>query len=435
MRHVATACAYPSHHCREIQPVSVIWARGRRFLVLAAAGAALCISTGRPIAAEVFVLNSGGRVVGELINRDQSPRRQYLVRTPDGGQVTLEKSQVQRVLYPSAAELEYEKIAPSYPDTVEGQWKLATWCGEHGLHSQRKAVLERIVELDSDNAEARRVLGFHQVQGKWVTTDEELKARGYVRYKGRWKLPQEIEIIKSQEQVDLAEKEWVKKIRMWSAWLNSDKGHAAADNFQAISDPYAVKALAAVLKSDNHPASRVLYIEILAKLGTPAAITALAVTSVEDEVEEVRSTCLDYLKKKKSPDAVAYYVRMLAGKDNRYVNRAAFGLQVMNDRSTIGPLIKALITRHTYKVASGGDPNSMTTTFGTHGTPGSGMSVGGGGPQYIVQDSMNQPVLDALVQVAGGVNFGFDVKAWKNWFATLKQRDIVDGRRGKERAP
>jgi hypothetical protein len=48
---------------------------------------------------------------------------------------------------------------------------------------------------------------------------------------------------------------------------------------------------------------------------------------------------------------------------------------------------------------------------------------------------MNQPVLEALVQLAGGVNFGFDVKAWKNWFATLKQRDIVDGRRGKEGAP
>ena len=122
---------------------SVLW---NRMLATAAVGMAIAASTAQ---SDVFVLNNGGRVVGDLLNRDESPRATYVVKTSAGAEVTLEKSQVQRVLHPSAAELEYERIAPSYPDTVDGQWKLAAWCLEHGLISLRKPHLERVIELDS----------------------------------------------------------------------------------------------------------------------------------------------------------------------------------------------------------------------------------------------------------------------------------------------
>ena len=70
--------------------------------------------------AEVFVLNSGGRVTGQWINRDESPRKTYVVKLAGGGQLTLQKSQVKQVLRARPEQLEYERIRPSYPDTVEG---------------------------------------------------------------------------------------------------------------------------------------------------------------------------------------------------------------------------------------------------------------------------------------------------------------------------
>ncbi|MFH1268203.1 MAG: hypothetical protein ABIK89_20990 [Planctomycetota bacterium] len=38
---------------------------------------------------EVFVLASGGRVEGELLNPDESPRQSYVVKTQAGVEITL----------------------------------------------------------------------------------------------------------------------------------------------------------------------------------------------------------------------------------------------------------------------------------------------------------------------------------------------------------
>ena len=69
------------------------------------------------VLAEVFLLANGGRVEGELLNPDQKPRESYLVRTVTGGQLTLSKDQVKRVVALSEAELRYEELLPRMPQT------------------------------------------------------------------------------------------------------------------------------------------------------------------------------------------------------------------------------------------------------------------------------------------------------------------------------
>ncbi len=54
----------------------------------------------RQATGEVFVLRSGGRVVGELLNPDEIPRKKFIVKTAAGAQVTLDRSQVKQVLHP-----------------------------------------------------------------------------------------------------------------------------------------------------------------------------------------------------------------------------------------------------------------------------------------------------------------------------------------------
>ena len=106
------------------------------------------------------------------------------------------------------------------------------------------------------------------------------------------------------------------------------------------------------LTEDDVPQFRMLYIEVLANLATSKALKALAVCSIEDPVEEVRLTCLDYLEKKKSPAAVKYYEGKLRSKDNRVVNRAGNGLGRLEAESAIQPLINALVTKHKYKITT-----------------------------------------------------------------------------------
>src|SRR5271157_4179319 len=69
-------------------------------------------------------------------------------------------------------------------------------------------------------------------------------------------------------------------------------------------------------------------------------------------------------------------------------------------------VIKALITTHKEVVSNGGGPGSMTTTFGTRGTPGGGLSMNQK-PKVIQYELKNQAVLNALVAITGQ-NFDFD---------------------------
>jgi len=379
--------------------------------------------------ADVFILANGGRVVGELVNPSQvPPRATYTIETPAGCRVTLSRSQVKERLRPRPAEIEYEKTRPRYPDTVEGQWALAEWCRENTLLAERKIHLERILELAPDHEKARRALGYFLRDGEWTTEEQTRKKDGYIRYKGRWRLPQEKKLAEEQAATKAAQGEWKQKLNRWQEWLATNKAPLACENIRKIDDPSAIPALADALKKDSRDQARMLFIEALARIGTPVAVRVVSVQALEDPIEEVRLTCLDYLKQVKGREAADYFIRRLRSADNVEVNRAAVGLRCLDDRSAIGPLVDALITVHKFKVSSG-NPGQMSTTFGTGagGAPG-GLSVGGG-PKIITRTLTNQAVLDALISLTDGVNYSFDVGRWKAWYAAQKKHQGVDARR------
>ncbi len=387
--------------------------------------------------AEVFQLANGGRVEGEWLNRDEPERQNYEIRLPSGGKMILANAQVKQVVAARPEEQEYQKIRPQYADTPAEQWKLAEWCEEHHLSAQRTAHLRRVIELDPNHVDARHALGYSQVDGQWMTQDEAMMKQGLRRYKGRWRTAQEIELIEGKRKQELAAKDWYQKLKLWRGWLGGNKDQQARDSITGISAPAAVGALASALKEDTQPPARLLYIEALDKIGDLTAVGVLAKQSLEDPVEEVRLTCLDHLEKAKHPEVVSYYVSQLKSKDNRMVNRAAIGLSRMNDPSSIGPLIDALITTHKFKVTTGGGgPGSMTTTFsknpGGGGSPGGmggvGMGMGGGGPKIISQQISNQAVLDALATLTKQ-NFGFDLRRWHAWYNAQQKSDVLGSRR------
>ena len=382
-------------------------------------------------AADVFVLSGGGRVTGELLNPDESPRKQYVIQTDDDAKITLDASRVRKVLRSRPGEAEYERIAPTYPDTVAGQWELAQWCRDHKLTVQRQVHLRRVIELDPNHAEARRILGYHQVDGQWVTYDEVMTKRGYVKHNNKWMLPQEVQIAEDKKKLEAAQQEWFQKLKRWRGWLGTDRDQQGRLSIVAITDPDAVRALATDLRDENNPQTRMLFAEALAKIDAPEAARALAIAAVYDDVEEVRLTCLDHLQAKPRPDVVSYFIGKLRDKksSNEVINLAAVGLGRMKDPVAIGPLIEALVTRHKFKVVQPGGDGAMSPSFGKGPNGGgTGLSMGGG-PKYIHRDISNPAVLDALVALTGR-NFSFDKEAWKAWYASQKKSpDKIDARR------
>ncbi len=390
--------------------------------VLLLVGCCLC---GRPAAGEILVLDTGGRVAGKLLNADESPREKYVIQLTNGSRLTLAAGQVVQVLHTRPEELQYEQVRPQYPDTVDGHWTLAEWCRERGLADRRTEHLRRIVELDPNHTQARRALGYSQVQGEWKTQEEYMLEQGYRRYRGRWMTTQQIELLEKQRTQEVAEKEWAQKIRRWREWLGTDRDTEGRQNILAVTDPLATAALKRLIEEDRVYQARLLYVDALEGIGTPAARAVLAERSIVDPHVEVRERCLDRLEESGDHSVVEFFVHKLHSKDNRVVNQAAVGLARMRQPSAIGPLINALVTTHKYKLVSGGGSGSMSTTFGSSG--GGGLSVGGS-TKIISRQIANQGVLDALV-VLTGQNFSFDQRAWKYWHSTQKKRAHLDARR------
>ena len=373
-----------------------------------------------------FLLTNDGQLTGELLNRDESPRQKYVIRTADGTTITLEKGQVKQVVSQSAAELEYEKIAPTFADTVEDQWRLAEWCKEKSLTRGRQIALERVIELNPDQKQARIALGYSQLDGQWIQPDEARKKRGYVNYHGQWLLPQEIELLEKKHADDLAEKKWFTTLKQWRNWLDDpaqvDQAH---DNIKQISDPTAVRALVQSLDTEKTRDVCVWYIQALGKIG-PAAVRTLVEHSLDDPDEEIRLSCLDQLIGQPTLAATPLYVAALRNKDNVQVNRAGYALGRLGDKSAVAPLIDALITTHKFTAIEGaGNPNQMSAGFSKTG--GGGLSMGSSA-KIIKRDLNNQQVLDALVALTGA-NLGFDKTAWKNWYSSQQKPGAIDARR------
>jgi hypothetical protein len=364
-------------------------------------------------------LTTGSTIFGELLNFSEVPRQTFRLRLEEGIEVDIPRSAVVEHGPVRREKLEYERRWPTCPDTVEAQWELAMWCRDRTLNAERDRHLRRILELDPNHAEARRLLGFFSDDGEWKTREERMRADGYVLYGGRWMLPQAVRLLEQERKIKAAQGEWKQKISRWQSWLGGNRQELARENLQQVNDPFAVDALVEALKTERRPWVRLLFVEALARIGTARAEQALAYWALADSAEEVRMTCLDHLKKRHSPAVVDYFVGKLRSADNVEVNRAAVALRQLGDSSAIGPLIEALVTTHKVKISSG-NPGQISMSFGTGGT---GMSVGGG-PVVVTQAMQNREVLDALVALSG-VNYGFDQARWRAWFAAQRRSETA----------
>ncbi len=312
-----------------------------------------------PAQADIYVLANDGQVRGELNNTDESPRQKYVILTPEGVTVTLDRGQVKQIIPQSAAEIEFEKIRPTFADTAEDQWKLAEWCRENSLTSQRQDVLEHVIELNPDMRQARLALGYQQVDGHWMQKEQIMQQRGYVRYKGEWRLPQEVELIERRQKEDAAERQWFGTLKRWRMLAGRIRPCRSSPRFAAC-DPRSARragAAASIAPFGARSSVRMLYVQALAAVGTPAAMRTLVDHSLDDGDEEIRLACLDRIVGQPTPEIVAAYVAALKSDSNVRINRAARALGRLGDKSAVGPLIDSLVTTHVVQEGAE-NPNS-----------------------------------------------------------------------------
>ncbi|MGE0758748.1 MAG: HEAT repeat domain-containing protein [Pirellulaceae bacterium] len=373
--------------------------------------ACICCST-MAAQADIFYLTSGGRVEGELLNPNESPRQTYWLQTSHRGRVRLTRPQVERVEARSEAEKRYDAFVATMADTIESHLDVANRCEKAGLKAQREYHLEQVLRLDPNHEATRRELGYNLVDGVWLRPDDFMRNQGYVRHGGAWRLPQEVTLLEAAEAQEAKIVEWRKNIKRWRDWFikGGDRAAEGRAEIVQIRDPLATTALVECLTRDKDPpAARLLYIEALGEIGGPGAVATFVRLALEDPNPNIQEACLDRLAKSGSKAAVRQFVQALDHNENAIVGRAGVALERMKDPEATLPLIEALHTEH--KVVIGG--SQMNPTFSGDG--GAGLSMGGG-QKVLTVPFNNQSVLRALLTLHLGVNFGFDEKRWKAWY-------------------
>lgn len=387
------------------------------------------LAASRSVGADVFYLNNGGQVEGDLLNPEQSPREHFVVGT-ELGRIVLPVATVKRYLPKSAEEKRYEALLERMPDTVEGHWIMAEQCREMRLREFRRYHLEEVLKRDPDHAPARHGLGYSRHGEEWILPDVWHRENGYVKYKTQWVLPQEKWLAEQAEAAEKQEKDWYKQIKTWKSWIEKGRGKEAEalQNIQAIKDPMAAPAIAGMLKSDKEPpVIRRILIDALHDLPSGAATGAMVDAALHDDDRAIRERALDYLEKFARASAKAAFLNGLKSKENLTVQRSAVGLGRLKEPDTIPELIEALITEHKVRVGSGG--GNMNPVFSSNPQGGGlgGLNMGKK-PQYVMVPVKNQAVRDALAALSG-INLEYDKERWTQWHVQTRTPVAVDLRR------
>lgn len=403
---------------------------------------------------DVIRLKNGGEVRG-LVERSNlgvnQPR--VVIQTLSGGRVVVGRDDVEFVSPRSLKVEEYETRARSLPDTVEAHGELAEWCRKNLLKDQRTEQLEAILDLDSGHPETHKALGHVLQNGSWLTRDEWMASRGYIKYKGRFVTQQELDLLEKSAAEREAEREWFPKVRLWFGWASGSNVERQSDGInrlRSIDDSNAVPALTNVMGKHRDDDVRLLYVERLGAMQGPKPVRLLVERSLLDEDQEVRGTARGGIKPDQFELALDYYVPELKHDSNSVVNRAAAAIERMGDINVAPYLIEALVTEHKWKAQV---PVHSASTVGMSSDGQVGMlapsTISGAGmlpadvevalrtgqlPYGAIvvpppgmrprtrtvtykADLKNEQVLSALQKITGQ-DFGYNKRDWQVWWAT-----------------
>jgi len=382
--------------------------------------------------AEEFHLASGGLLHGEWLNPHRQPGSEYLIRTDKGLTLKLGDRQVLEVQKLTSYEEEYEARLARCGDTGDEHWQLAQWCASRKLLDQQQKHLERAVELDPNHEKAHHGLGQTYKDGQWTKADDRQRADGYIKYKGKWRTIQEIELFEVQAKRQLLEREWANRLRRLRQDLESPRAKEAWLAIEAIRAPEAVKPLVQALGKEPTRDVKFAYTQVLANINTGDAVAALVYCSLNDPDVEMFHDCFTKLVKAKAPKLSETYIASLSDKDNARVNRAALALGMLKDKTAISPLIDALATRHPTVVGgnNSGIPAEGYAASFSKGTTDSLGNVGNGSssfqhgdePKLVIVTIRNEEVLTALTKLSDGADFGYDTTAWRYWLSQERKR-------------
>jgi hypothetical protein len=382
------------------------------------------LAWGNMAAADIVELRDGGVLVGKVLN----PTGGLTVRiqTEDGAIVELDRKLV-KLRISMDRELEYIDQVKTRGDSIEEHRAIVEECIKNGLTTLASAHRERIVELDPGDRQSWEHLKYFkdEVTGKWLRREVVMYRRGKIKGdKGRWYTWQEKALMdmdrKFTEQRVAAEKEFQQRLKGLEGGPKQQS--EAQAYFQGLNNPLVIGKLLKLFREESSR-DRSFLMGLLQQMPPHAVAPAMISIALEDQDMTYVNQALDYLEQ--SEDRVREMaLASFAGKlsNNKIRDRAAYCMAPLADERFIGMLINSLLS--TDLVMPAGPPGALNAGVGRDG----GVGFGGGNQQPQRRVNQHKNVLATLSQLTSQ-NFGYDIQAWRIWFAQTYAYENLDLRR------
>jgi RNase P/RNase MRP subunit p29 len=390
------------------------------------------ISAGYLARADVLKLRDGRQWEGTIISETD---QEVVIRTA-GGPVTVPKSDIATLSRgPSRQEQYAERRRALAEGDVAGHLALARWCREQNLVSEARGEYQVVLTLDPENAEAHQALGHQQVEGRWLTFEEAMAARGLVQHDGRWLEPAQAEQAEKEEGRQKQELEWRQRLQgLVRTILSGSPGAEARARVEllAVDDPGAATAVVDLLRHPN-PRIQLLALTLVEERGFPGGDKPLVDIALGSDVPEVARLARLALVKTARGEALKPLVEALGSARREVRHRAAVILGEIGDPRVVPFLIDAIpepmpVEEFTSPTV-GLSPNQPTErAIEATTAPGvavmmprvqqftSGTSMGTGGTLVEIGTAVNYDAVDALEAITR-VQLGGDQAAWGRWWA------------------
>lgn len=400
--------------------------------------------------ADIVRLESGAVLRGQVLSSDAQFEKDEPVRIRklDGDETIVPAGEVRTIERRPLKVEEYELRAEKLDDTLEAHWQMAEWCRAQQLIEQRRLHLERVLDFDPDHRQAHYGLGHTRKNGQWLTRDEyeqQKRDSGLVKHGGKWVPADQLDAIQAQEAKTRAELDWYPKVRIWLKQAGGSDPKRAGDglvNLRSIRSPEAVPALIQFLGKDERADVRRLFVAICAQVGGERPVPSLALLAVRDQVRDIRDSALAALSDDQRDVAMTVLLASLQDRNNAFVRRAADAIAKVGTDAAVPALIRALVTKHSYKISVPVESYSVSSAGGLSGVSllppdvQAGLLTGiydpetvfpfRGGPVatkdiMVSVEHQNPEVLDALRHFTS-MDFGFNENAWQRWWTVERNQ-------------
>ena len=390
-----------------------------------------------PVVADIVRLAKGGELRGQL----GEVKSDTLEITTDAGTVVaIPTDQVHFFVRRSPLEDEFERRFAATPSTADAHWQLGQWAKENRLHDQYRRQLKQVLVRDASHKQARKVLGYVRERGQWRTREQSFLKRGYVKVKNRFITRAQRDSVGKSDADQQTETQWVQQVATLFEAINNGNPQAI-QQLRGIHDPLAISGLTSYFREAANPAVRKLYVEVLGGIPSDAIVGPLVDQAVMDQSAEVRTAAMTAIPAETLPRAAVAARLYLRAESNSVVREAGRLLGGLKTKTSVEPLIEALVTLHDYSTRPSASPKTreraanllnkyplppedILKVMQTGLTP-KGATVAtdddSDGRVQVLYPHQNQEVLAALVAITGE-NFGYDQRTWRLWLRSKRAR-------------